>query len=440
MILIGSQRSGARDLALHLLKEENDHVLVHEVRGFATDDLEEAFNEAYAMSRGTRCKHFLFSMSINPPPDRQFSTQDFEQAIEKAEERLGLSGQPRAIVFHEKACADGQQRRHAHAVWSRIDTEEMKAVQLSHTRVKLREISRELHIEHNIQMPRGLADRSKSDPRNFSYEEWQQARRFGHDPRTRKAAIQDASAISDSKEAFTHALEERGYSLARGDRRGFVAVDRDGEIHSLSRQIGMTAKDVKARLGDAELLPAVHDVQIKTAYAMQETLSRINRQRAESDQTQREEDAPERAQLVERQRRERAETFARIERERQAEAVQRQSRFRQGIRGLWDIVSGERKRIQRQNEIEALQALARDQKRRDDLIFMQIEARDQLRRGQMEKHRKSAVEREELSKIRQHYDDVKDRAQRDKEEFIASRRAAREPPERGRIRGLERER
>ena len=33
MILHGNQRGGARDLALHLLKDENEHVEVHELAG-----------------------------------------------------------------------------------------------------------------------------------------------------------------------------------------------------------------------------------------------------------------------------------------------------------------------------------------------------------------------------------------------------------------------
>ena len=48
MILIGNQRGGAKELALHLLKDENDHVAVHELRGFAARELRGAFNEAYA--------------------------------------------------------------------------------------------------------------------------------------------------------------------------------------------------------------------------------------------------------------------------------------------------------------------------------------------------------------------------------------------------------
>ena len=113
MILVGNQRGGAKDLAQHLLKQENEHVDVHELRGFVSGNLTGALNEAYAISRATRCKQFLFSLSLNPPPDAQVSSQDFEQAISKVEDKLGLKDQPRAIVFHEK-----EGRRHCHAVWS----------------------------------------------------------------------------------------------------------------------------------------------------------------------------------------------------------------------------------------------------------------------------------------------------------------------------------
>lgn len=67
MILQGNQRAGARDLALHLLKEENEHVNVHELRGFVSDDLVSALNEAHAISRGTKARQFLYSLSLNPP-------------------------------------------------------------------------------------------------------------------------------------------------------------------------------------------------------------------------------------------------------------------------------------------------------------------------------------------------------------------------------------
>ncbi|MAK59509.1 MAG: relaxase [Ponticaulis sp.] len=384
MILKGSQRGGAADLANHLMKDENDHVLVHEVSGFASDNLHDAFKEADALSRGTRCKQFLFSLSINPPADKNLSTEQFIAAIDKAEAKLGLIGQPRAIVFHEKLTAenteqDAVNRRHAHAVWSRIDTDEMKAIRLSHSKLKLLEVSRELHIEHGIKMPDGLADRSKSDTKAFTFEEWQQAQRFGHDPRERKAAIQDAWAISDNKEAFTHALEERGYVLAKGDKRSFVVLDRDMEVHSLARQIGIKAKDVKARLGDPEGYQGVDDAKAIVASRMIETVSRIETERENQEKKRIEEQRLARQKLVEEQRLLRADAFKRMEEEQRRAANDRQARFRGGVGGLWDKMSGEHMRIQQLNEREAWDALQRDQKRRDELILSQQEERERLR-------------------------------------------------------------
>jgi hypothetical protein len=61
MILKASQRGGGRQLALHLLNDkDNEHVHLYELRGFTADDLEGAFKESYAVSRGTRAKQFLF--------------------------------------------------------------------------------------------------------------------------------------------------------------------------------------------------------------------------------------------------------------------------------------------------------------------------------------------------------------------------------------------
>ncbi|MEL6377974.1 MAG: relaxase/mobilization nuclease domain-containing protein, partial [Pseudomonadota bacterium] len=147
MILVGNQRSGASNLAHHLLSPENEHVQVYEISGFASDNLHGAFNEAYAISRGTRCRQYLFSLSLNPPDGVAVSDQDFERAVNQAGERLGLSNQPRAIVFHEK-----EGRRHCHAVWSRIDGQSMKAIQLSYSKRKLQDLSRALYLEHDWTM------------------------------------------------------------------------------------------------------------------------------------------------------------------------------------------------------------------------------------------------------------------------------------------------
>ena len=183
MIIKAKERGGGAQLARYLLTmRDNDHVELHEVRGFVSDDLLGAFCEADAIAAGTRCQNHLFSISLNPPQSADVSVGDFEKAAVEVERKLGLENQPRAVVFHEK---DG--RRHAHVVWSRIDAERMRAINLSHYKLHLRDVSRELFRTHGWDMPKGMRDWRERDPLNFTREEWQQARRAGLDPKHIKA-------------------------------------------------------------------------------------------------------------------------------------------------------------------------------------------------------------------------------------------------------------
>jgi hypothetical protein len=179
MILKGSQRAGAKALADHLMNDrDNEHVSCLELRDFSSNQLHGALAEMHAISKATQCKQFMFSLSLNPPTDHIATEQDFLEAADRAEQQLGLTGQPRAIVVHEK-----EGRRHAHVVWSRIDADEMKAINLPHFKNKLRDLSRELFLDHGWVLPDGLATYGNKSPLNFTLEEWQQAKRQGLDPR-----------------------------------------------------------------------------------------------------------------------------------------------------------------------------------------------------------------------------------------------------------------
>lgn len=264
MILKAKERGDAGQLARYLLSmRDNEHVELHEVYGFASDDLIGAFSEADAIARGTRCKNYLFSMSLNPPEGAAVSKAIFEETADRIEKKLGLDNQPRAIVFHEK---DG--RRHAHVVWSRINVQRMRAINLPHYKAKLLDVSRTLYLEHGWDMPRGLQDRRLRDPLNFTREEWQQAKRANLDPREIKTVLRQCWGNSDNQDSFEQALKERGFLLARGDRRGSVALDYQGEVYSLSRYAGVKVKEIEARLGQSELLPSVDEVKERLAKSM----------------------------------------------------------------------------------------------------------------------------------------------------------------------------
>ncbi|PTN12514.1 relaxase/mobilization nuclease domain-containing protein [Nitrosomonas aestuarii] len=368
MILVGNQRGGAKNLALHLLKEENEHVEVHEVRGFASHNLIAALNEAYAISLATRCKQFLFSLSLNPPKDENVSTKVFKQAIEQAEEKLGLTGQPRAIVFHEK-----KGRRHCHAVWSRINAAEMKAVQLSFTKRKLSGLSRELFLEHGWEMPTGLKQSHARDPRNFTLAQWQQAKRIGKDPKQIKAVFQESWSANDTQGGFAHALKEEGYVLARGDRRGFVAVDHRGEVFAISKWVGIKAKKVRSKLSDEQSLPLVDEARILIAKDMTLRLDTLFQEQASAFEARM-------AQLEE--KRQSMTRQHKIKRQKlrdgqhlhwQHKQQEWRNNLNKGFRGLFDRITGKRRKIEERNEQDAWQIKLDQQKERDTLIFSQLE-------------------------------------------------------------------
>lgn len=373
MILKGNQRGGGKALALHLLNaEDNEHVEVHELRGFLADDLRSALHEAHAVSRGTKARQYLFSLSLNPPSEARVSTEDFERAIETAEKKLGLENQPRAIVFHEK-----EGRRHAHAVWSRIDAAQMKAINLPYYKLRLRDVSRELYYEHGWTMPHGLANAQDRDPANFTHAEWQQAKRGGHDPKQLKSLFQDCWAMSDSGRSFAHALKARGYTLARG-KRGHVAVDYRGEVYAVSRYTGHRVKAVRDKLGDADTLPSVEQVKCDTAERMTAMLRRHVEEAETQLRTRSAALAFRKRDIVQRQRHERAE-LEKTQKTRVAlEAQERAQRLTKGLRGLWDRLTGKHARQRQQNELEALHGQQRDRAEKDRLVFGQLDERKAL--------------------------------------------------------------
>lgn len=363
MILKGSQRSGARQLSAHLMNgRDNEHVDLHELRGFAGTNLDDALQEAHAVSRGTRCKQFLFSLSLNPPRDASVSTQQFLDALDKIETTLGLSDQPRAVVFHEK-----NGRRHAHAVWSRIDTGQMRAINLPHYKLKLRDLSRDLFLEHGWTLPKGLVDKRERDPLSFTHEEWQQASRKKLAPAIVKSMFQNAWASTSGRHDFQQALEAQGFFVARGDRRSVVALDVHGEVYALSKWTGQKAKAVKERLGDLSTLRSVSETRELLAARMAKAIEGFAHE-VNADLNRKEKAIGLRRDwMVEKHRGERETLKKRQEERWKVEEITRSERLPRGLKIVWSWLKGEYRTIRRQNERETDQAKRRDQIEQDRL-------------------------------------------------------------------------
>lgn len=376
MILDGNKRGSMMEMARHLLNgDENDHVEVHEVRGFMADDVMGAMKEVEAVCRGTKARQGLFSVSLSPPPNENVRTEVFEAAIARIEERNGLAGQPRVVVFHEK-----NGRRHCHAVWSRINAETMTAIPQPFFKMKLREISREMFLENGWRMPRGLVNSDERDLRNFTLDQWQQAKRIGRDAGELRRIMQECYAASDSTQAFARALEERGLYLAKGDRRGHVAVTYEGEVLSVARYTGKKAKEIEERLGPADSLRTVDETK---AFIAGTVVPKLQKLRDDADTAKAgvmEKLDAERLAMKVAHREERLRLEAGLAKRQLAEDHIRVARFRSGVKGAFDRISGRHSRVRKQNELEAFMALQRDREQRHSIIAAQLAERRALQR------------------------------------------------------------
>lgn len=263
MIISGLQTGNTRWLAAHLQNAaDNESVELVEVTGTVACDIDGALAEFDLYTLGTRAKEGVYAAFINPPVP--LTRLQYARALHLIEQRLGLHGQPRIVVFHVK-----NGREHCHVVWSRIDLEHMRAIPLSFDRQKLRRCAQELAAEFGVELPPGLArdrgaERFNDPPRPTRAEKAMEAT-SGLSREDRRRAITECYRNADSANAFVNALETAGYMLARGDKRVFVVVDIAGDVHSLARQIeGASTKHVRKKLESLtlSLLPPVERAKV----------------------------------------------------------------------------------------------------------------------------------------------------------------------------------
>ena len=293
MIIKGKQRSGARQLATYLMdNDRNDQAVLLEMSGVAGKDLQQGLVEMEAIGlHGTNATQPLYHAQISPEPGQSVSAEDWQRMADELEQGLGLNGHQRALVLHEE-----QGREHLHVVWSRVDTEQMKAVNLGHNYRTHEKVSRILEHDlghecvigkHNRAVLEELKQEGREDVALWlqhdhahvlkaerpvaekSHTEHQIEQRTGIKVKDIAQSVQDAWAASDNGATFKHALEEEGLLLAQGDRRNYVVLDGAGEVHSLSRRAKVKAKEVKAKLADLDA-DSIPDVE--TARELQEQL------------------------------------------------------------------------------------------------------------------------------------------------------------------------
>ena len=264
MIIKGKSRAGPSQLAYHLGRADtNERVEILQLDSAGTTG--EAFRDWQTYTLATKGSLGLYHANIDPDTKYEMTPEQWTRAVDILEEELGLQGQPRAVVMHEK-----NGREHVHVVWARadMDTLTLRSDSMNyqaHERASLR-MEQEFGHEH---VPGKHAKRDRDAQPEFptadaQHDEWQQAERGGIDHRERKAQVTALYEASDTGPAFKAALEDAGYVLARGDRRDFVILDDDAKVHSLGRQLsGVKAADLRAFMADvdSESLPSVKEAR-----------------------------------------------------------------------------------------------------------------------------------------------------------------------------------
>lgn len=146
MITTESVSDGGR-LAAYMHDKKNESSRVIELRGAVGDNLRDAFQEWNALAAPTRCQNPFLSASLNQQPHERMTDRDYVQAADILEKKLGLTGQPRAIIVQ----VNEKGRQHAHVVWSRIDLQTMTAISDSHYYHRRNDAAREIEEQLNLE-------------------------------------------------------------------------------------------------------------------------------------------------------------------------------------------------------------------------------------------------------------------------------------------------
>jgi Relaxase/Mobilisation nuclease domain len=259
VIINGNPAGNVSFWSKHLLcDDQNELTEVREISGVIAQDLPSALREMQDVAKGSRSQgNFMYQANINPQPGEQLTPEQWIEAIDTLERNLGLEGHQRVVVEHVK-----HGRQHYHVIWNRVDILTMKVADMGGNWIVHERTSRELEARLGLTpTPVTAPDQRKQHDQLW---ETRAAERSGISIKAMRDELTQIWESSDSGMAFKTAIEERGYILAKGDRRDFCVVDREGDAHSLARRLdGVKAAGVRTRMSDVnrDELPSVEEAR-----------------------------------------------------------------------------------------------------------------------------------------------------------------------------------
>ena len=253
----------------HLTRtDHNDRVELLEIdQSLPSPTVEAALTEWQALTSLTQSKKSFYEASINPQIGEELTKEQWIACVDILEEKLGFQGQPRLIIQHEK-----KGRTHVHVVWQSVIVDEQKIVLDRYNYVKHELAQIEIEEKYDLKRSkRKFIDRDQEEEYKKSYTRTDQekAARSGIDPQQRIDTVTKLYHESKDGAAFSRALEQEGYYLARGDKRNiFMVIDPGLEAYTLADSInGAKASDVKHFLAP---------MKVKDLIPVQEALAELN--------------------------------------------------------------------------------------------------------------------------------------------------------------------
>jgi hypothetical protein len=241
--------------------QENESVRVVKIEGLASENIYDLLREIEAQGLGTKAQNPMWIAVLNPGPNERLTDEQRDRARDILEQERGLTGQPYFLVEHEK---NGW--KHWHVVYSRIDTERMRALPDSLDAKVCHGAARKIEIELGLEKVIGPYDREPGTPRPpRAPAPWEMYRGMQTkiDPRDIAAEVTELYHQSRNGTEFQAALEQHGYQLATG-RRGLLILDSAGKEHSLVKRIdGVKTAELNAfmREVDRATLPTVEQAK-----------------------------------------------------------------------------------------------------------------------------------------------------------------------------------
>ena len=151
MIIKSHIRGGFRSAAQYLKEQgKNEKMRLVEISDPSAKNLDEAFQNMWAIASNTRCTKPLHHISINPMKGEFLTDKQVLAIVDRCEEKYGYKQfhHQRVIVEHVK---DG--RQHFHVIWNRVSLVTGKPVWPGEHWNKSKQVCREMEKELGLMRP-----------------------------------------------------------------------------------------------------------------------------------------------------------------------------------------------------------------------------------------------------------------------------------------------